>query len=205
MKGGLAAIWGAMLILHDLGLEPKRSLSLTLTPDEESGGESGVGHLLREGMVRTEDIAFLIMPECTSGDVWNASKGALVVDVIVSGKPAHSTLPHLGRNAFEDMLPVAEELVELRRTVEKRREPGLRSKTRARPSRRWPLGVKAAVERSSTSFPAGTTSPSTVAPSGGIAGRGARRAFRRPRSHACAGHRRGVWDLVGGEPVADGA
>ena len=120
MKGGLAAIWGAVRVLRDLGLEPKRRLTLSLTPDEESGGESGIGYLLREELVQTDDIGFLIMPECTSGDVWNASKGALVVDVIVRGKAAHSTLPHLGRNAFEEMLPVAEALVELREQIETR-------------------------------------------------------------------------------------
>ena len=80
-----------------------------------------MGHLIRAGIIRTDDIAFLIMPECTSGDIWNASKGALVVDVIVRGTPAHSTLPHLGHNAFEDVLHVAQALVELRRRIETRR------------------------------------------------------------------------------------
>lgn len=121
MKGGLVAIWAAFLALRDCGLEPKRPITLSFTPDEESGGETGAGHLIREGIIRTDDIAFLIMPECTSGDIWNVSKGALVVDVIVRGKAAHSTLPHLGRNAFEDMLPVAQGLVELRKRVETRR------------------------------------------------------------------------------------
>ncbi len=120
MKGGLAAIWGALQALRDLGLAPKRRLTLTLTPDEESGGETGIGYLFRAGRLDAGQMAFMIMPECTSGDIWNASKGALVANVVVRGKAAHSTLPHLGRNAFEDMLPVAEALVALRKTVETR-------------------------------------------------------------------------------------
>ena len=120
MKAGLVAIWAAILALHECELEPRRPITLSITPDEESGGETGAGHLIRERIIRTGNMAFLIMPECTSGDIWNASKGALVVDVIVKGKSAHSTLPHLGRNAFEDMLPVAEALVELRKKLETR-------------------------------------------------------------------------------------
>lgn len=121
MKAGLVAMWAALRVLRDCALQPRRPITLSLTPDEESGGETGAGYLIRAGIIRTDDIAFLIMPECTSTDIWNASKGALVVDVIVKGKPAHSTLPHLGRNAFEDMLPVAQALVELRKQVETRR------------------------------------------------------------------------------------
>ncbi len=121
MKSGLVAVWAALRALRECGLEPARPVTLSITPDEESGGETGAAYLIREGIIRTEDMAFLIMPECTSGNIWNASKGALVVDVIVKGKPAHSTLPHLGRNAFEDMMSVADALVALRKQVETRR------------------------------------------------------------------------------------
>ena len=120
MKAGLVAMWAALLALQDCGRQPNRPITLSLTPDEESGGETGAGYLIREGVIQTDSIAFLIMPECTSTDIWNASKGALVVDVVVRGKPAHSTLPHLGRNAFEDMLPVGQALVELRKRIETR-------------------------------------------------------------------------------------
>ena len=120
MKGGLSAMWGAFLVLQECGLKPGRPVSLSITPDEESGGETGAGYLIRNRVINPEDIAFLIMPECTSGDIWNASKGALVVDVALRGKAAHSTLSHLGRNAFEDMLSIAQVLVGLRKKVETR-------------------------------------------------------------------------------------
>ena len=121
MKAGLVAMWAALTALRDCRLSSNRRITISLTPDEESGGETGAGYLIREGVIRTDDIAFLIMPECTSTEIWNASKGALVVDVVIKGKPAHSTLPHLGRSAFEDMLPVAEALVALRKKIETRR------------------------------------------------------------------------------------
>ena len=123
MKGGLAAIWGAFLILSECGLQPGRKITLSITPDEESGGETGAAYLLREGLLNAQDMAFLIMPECTSGEIWNASKGALVIDVVIEGQAAHSSLPPLGRNAFEDMLPVAEALLSLKERIETRRSP----------------------------------------------------------------------------------
>ncbi|HAK54151.1 MAG TPA: hypothetical protein DCP38_01525 [Acidobacteria bacterium] len=65
----------------------------------------------------------MLLPEPTSGVVWNANRGAISLRITVKGKPAHVGLQHLGRNAFEAMLGVAGRLTDLKREVE-RQETG---------------------------------------------------------------------------------
>jgi acetylornithine deacetylase/succinyl-diaminopimelate desuccinylase-like protein len=61
----------------------------------------------------------MLLPEPTSGVVWNASRGAISLRVTVFGKSAHVGLQHQGENAFERMLCVVEQLQELKREVER--------------------------------------------------------------------------------------
>jgi len=121
MKGGLAATWGALRLLQVAGLEPRQPITLSLTPDEESGGATGLGYLALEGHITPQDVAFAVMPEPTSGDIWHAAKGAVVWEVEVRGRGAHATLPHLGVNAFEEMLKVGKRLLEFKEELASRR------------------------------------------------------------------------------------
>lgn len=121
MKGGLAAIWGALRLLRLVDLEPCRPITWSITPDEESGGATGLGYLVGEGFFSPEDVAFAVMPEPTGGDIWHAAKGAVVWEMEVRGKASHATLPHLGVNAFEQMLKVGERLVGLKEELASRR------------------------------------------------------------------------------------
>ncbi len=62
----------------------------------------------------------MLTAEPTSGVVWHASRGAITCRVAVRGRSAHVGLQHLGSNAFESMLDVAERLRELKCEVELR-------------------------------------------------------------------------------------
>lgn len=119
MKGGIAAMLFAIRALKECGAELNGRIGLTLVPDEETGGERGSAWLARQGMLGRHGIGMLL-PEPTSGAVWNANRGAISLRVTVFGKSAHVGLQHQGENAFERMLRVVEQLQELKREVEKR-------------------------------------------------------------------------------------
>ena len=118
MKGGIAAMIFAIRALKECGVKLNGRIGLTLVPDEETGGEHGSGYLARQGMLGHQGIGMLL-PEPTSGVIWNANRGAISLRVTVFGKSAHVGLQHRGENAFERMLCVVEQLQELKRDVEK--------------------------------------------------------------------------------------
>ena len=123
MKCAIAASLYAIRVLDELvdelGLELCGEVSVSVTPDEETGGLAGAGYLVGEGVVRGVD--YVIVPEPTSlVYVWHAHKGCLWYRVRVRGRQAHATLPHLGVNAFEKMVELAAKFMEYRKVVEKR-------------------------------------------------------------------------------------
>ena len=117
MKGGIVAMLFAMHALKACDVELNGKIVLTLVPDEETGGTRGSGWLASQGKLGRNGIGMLL-PEPTSGVVWNANRGAISLRVKVFGKSAHVGLQHRGENAFEQMLRVVERLQKLKREVE---------------------------------------------------------------------------------------
>ena len=120
MKGGIVAALFAVRALKECGVELNGKIVLTLVPDEETGGARGSAWLAREGKLGRNGIGMLL-PEPTSGVVWNANRSAISLRITVLGKSAHVGLQHRGENAFEQMLRVVERLQELKRDVEQRK------------------------------------------------------------------------------------
>jgi succinyl-diaminopimelate desuccinylase len=120
MKGGIVAMLFAVRALQECGVALNGKITLTLVPDEETGGARGSAWLAREGKLGSNGIGMLL-PEPTSGVVWHANRGAISLRVKVFGKSAHVGLQHRGENAFEQMLRVVERLQELKREVEQRK------------------------------------------------------------------------------------
>jgi acetylornithine deacetylase/succinyl-diaminopimelate desuccinylase family protein len=120
MKGGIVAMLFAVRALQECGRKLGGRVALALVPDEETGGARGSAWLTREGKLGRSGIGML-MPEPTSGVVWNANRGAISLRIKVLGKSAHVGLQHRGENAFEQMLRVVERLQELKREVEQRK------------------------------------------------------------------------------------
>src|SRR5229473_7859018 len=119
MKGGIVAMLYAILALKETGAELNGRISLTLVPNEETGGEGGSAWLAREGLLGRNGIGMLLA-EPTSGVVWNANRGAISLRVQVFGKSAHVGLQHQGVNAFERMHRVVARLQALKHEVEQR-------------------------------------------------------------------------------------
>jgi len=120
MKGGLVAMLFALLVLRDCEFSQYGNITFSLVPDEETGGSRGTRHLFEAGLI-SRNIKGMLMPEPTSGVVWNANKGALTYRITIKGKPAHVALEHTGDNAFERMVGIARSLFELRKDVHKRK------------------------------------------------------------------------------------
>jgi succinyl-diaminopimelate desuccinylase len=119
MKGGIVAMLFAIRALKECGVALNGKIALTLVPDEETGGARGSAWLAGQGNLGRNGIGMLL-PEPTSGVVWNANRGAISLRITVLGKSAHVALQHRGENAFEQMSRVVERLQELKGYVEQR-------------------------------------------------------------------------------------
>jgi succinyl-diaminopimelate desuccinylase len=119
MKSGLAAMTYAALAIKQSGIALGGRIGLVFVPDEETAGPRGSNHLAARGLLGRNGIGMLT-PEPTGGAVWNANRGAITLRVSVHGRSAHVGRQIEGVNAFEQMLAVAQALLELKREVETR-------------------------------------------------------------------------------------
>jgi acetylornithine deacetylase/succinyl-diaminopimelate desuccinylase family protein len=119
MKGGIVSMFYAVRALQACGIDLNGRIALTLVPDEETGGTRGSAWLAAQKLLGRNGIGMLL-PEPTSGVVWNANRGAISLRVQVLGKSSHVGLQHRGENAFEQMVRIVERLQLLKREVEQR-------------------------------------------------------------------------------------
>ncbi|HEY3383166.1 MAG TPA: ArgE/DapE family deacylase [Vicinamibacterales bacterium] len=120
MKGGIVAMLFAIRALRECGIRLSRQITVTLVPDEETGGRLGMRYLAAGGLLPRPAVGAL-MPEPSSGRIWHACRGALTLRVRIAGRSTHGALPHLGVNAFEGMVAVMNSLLELKHRVVARR------------------------------------------------------------------------------------
>jgi succinyl-diaminopimelate desuccinylase len=121
MKAGLAAMVYAVraLQLLDAGLDGQ--VCLVVVPDEETGGKAGAGYLFKKGYVSRERCVGMLMPEPTSGTIWNACRGAISLSINIEGKPVHVVMQKDGVNAFEQMIRLSNALLKHKKAVERRK------------------------------------------------------------------------------------
>ncbi|MHA2362830.1 MAG: ArgE/DapE family deacylase [Candidatus Hodarchaeales archaeon] len=117
MKGGLASMIYAIKIIKESNIPLNGRIGLIIVHDEETGGVMG-SKFLSDKEILGQDGIGMLLPEPTSGVIWNANRGAVSLKLTVKGKPAHVALQYQGINAFENMLEVANKLRELKKEVE---------------------------------------------------------------------------------------
>jgi len=103
MKGGVAAILGALKILKSRIKEKDMKYSIIFlgTSDEEIGLGGAIASL-KLGILK--NCEFLIIPEPTANQVGIAEKGVLWLTVTSKGKSAHGSTPLKGVNAIEELV-----------------------------------------------------------------------------------------------------
>src|SRR4029453_17993329 len=109
MKGGLVSMLYGAAAANKLGLVADGRIVLHFVCDEETGSVAGSGPLRAAELIDPSALAMLTA-EPTGGVVWHASRGAITLRVDVRGREAHVGQAHLGVNAFEKMIRVAEPL-----------------------------------------------------------------------------------------------
>jgi succinyl-diaminopimelate desuccinylase len=116
MKGGLVSMLYGAAAARELGLLANGRIVLHCVCDEETGSAAGSGYLREAGLIDRDALA-MVTAEPTGGVVWHANRGAITLRVEVRGREAHVGRAHLGVNAFEMMLRVAEPLGALAREL----------------------------------------------------------------------------------------
>lgn len=125
MKGGLAAMILAAKYLKDFGLTLDGDIVVESVVDEEGGG-NGTLACVAEGY--TADAA--IVTEPTDLEIYCASRGVFLLEVVVAGLPSHACFKWKGVNAIEKGMKIAAALAELeRRWLAVRKNPLLPSPT----------------------------------------------------------------------------
>lgn len=112
MKGGLVSMLYGAAAASELGLLGDGRIVFHFVCDEETGSVAGSQHLRDAGLIDSRALA-MVTAEPTGGVVWHANRGGITMRVDVRGREAHVGQAHLGDNAFEKMIRVAEPLVAL--------------------------------------------------------------------------------------------
>jgi succinyl-diaminopimelate desuccinylase len=139
MKCADTAALFAIQAVRDAGLTPPWNIELSFTPDEETGGELGLGHLVRGGHIRPD--AAVLLEGGSGPSLGYAHKGVLWLDVIVHGKPAHASDPRNGVNALQAACAMIGRLETLEARYAARRTAFRMSKARHKHPTIMPGGV----------------------------------------------------------------
>lgn len=108
MKAGVAAMILATKYINDFGLEHKGDIIIESVVDEEGGGN---GTLACVAKGYTADAA--IVTEPTGLQLFCASRGVLLLQVTIYGKPSHACFKWNGVNAIEKAVKIINDLKEL--------------------------------------------------------------------------------------------
>jgi len=117
MKGAIASLLTAIEVMDAEGIHPKYDLIVCLCTDEEIGGYPGIWHLAKEGYVQGH---MLCLEGSQDPRVGLASAGCVDVTITTIGRSGHSGMNFLSVNAIDGMIPILNELYELKQQVEKR-------------------------------------------------------------------------------------
>jgi len=114
-KAGIVAALSALRELKVKG-NSRVNVSLLVSPDEEVGGELGVGYLVETVKIRGDGAIILdsgpdVVSIGASGAVWGK--------MIVRGLQGHAGYPHLAKNAIELALPLLNDLAKYAKIREK--------------------------------------------------------------------------------------
>jgi acetylornithine deacetylase/succinyl-diaminopimelate desuccinylase-like protein len=105
-KASLGIITALLASWQQAGLRPEPTLLVVGSIGEEAGGLMGATHFRPWADERGLEIDQLIVSEPTRLAPIHGHKGGAALKITAIGESAHSSLPHLGKNAIQAMAPV---------------------------------------------------------------------------------------------------
>ncbi|MFX0069820.1 MAG: M20 family metallopeptidase [Candidatus Hermodarchaeota archaeon] len=127
MKGAMASLIIALKLIKKMNLTPKYNIRVLNCTDEEIGAYPGIRYLAEQGYVKgvVFCMELFVTPLIPIG-----LNGCLDVIIETFGKSCHSGENYLGVNALEEMIPILNELMELKKRVEMRSSKNIPSSRR---------------------------------------------------------------------------
>ncbi len=109
MKGGIACFLASIAYLSSTKEPLDHVVEAVLVPDEEIGGATGTGYLVRELGSRPD---WVVIGEPSGLDtIWIGHKGLVWAIVSIEGRQSHASTPWKGVNAFEKMVLFVQEFL----------------------------------------------------------------------------------------------
>ena len=101
-KSGIVSQIFAAYALRKAGVKLKGAFISSATPDEETGGQAGVGYMVEQGYFTKESTDYCVITECLDVDkVCIGHRGTLWFEVNITGRQSHGSMPSEGVNALE--------------------------------------------------------------------------------------------------------
>jgi len=122
-KGAIVSVVGALRQLKTT--KPRANVLFLASPEEEVGGELGLGYLVNHVKIRG-DAAIVVDSSPTVVSI--GASGLLWGKITVKGKQGHAAYPHIAENAVEKAIPLLQEISKYAKIREK-----VRSKIMAPP------------------------------------------------------------------------
>ncbi|MFX1451123.1 MAG: M20 family metallopeptidase, partial [Promethearchaeota archaeon] len=136
MKGNIVCVILALELMKKLNLESKYNIKVLICTDEEIGIQPGVRHLAENGYIK-ENSEIFCMEGAQENVIIVGAAGDCDVEVESIGVSCHSGMNFMGINAIEQTIPILNELMKLKKIVEKRQSKDVRGIPRQDdPSRR---------------------------------------------------------------------
>ena len=117
MKGAMACLITALQIIEKLSLTPKYNVRVLNCTDEEVGTYPGICYLTEKGYVKGTVICMDIGIE---PNIPPGLAGNMTITVETCGKSCHAGVNFMGVNVLEEMVPILDELMKLKKVVEDR-------------------------------------------------------------------------------------
>lgn len=134
MKGTIVAVLDALMRLRQAGVPLHYKPVLAFCTDEEGGCYPGIRYLAEN---RTLPETLLNLNGSAANRIWAGCFGSMTLELLCTGRTAHSGTPEAGINAVEETLPALLALATLKETVERRQ-----SSMPASPSAQTPLTAR---------------------------------------------------------------
>lgn len=104
-KSGIVSQIFAIYALKKAGIKLNGTIYSSATPDEETGGEGGLGYLVRNGYLDNMNSDYCVITECLDVDkICLGHRGTFWFEIVTKGIQSHGAMPLEGINAIENMM-----------------------------------------------------------------------------------------------------